>query len=253
MLQSLIASLPTWIQTPLKQIRDTARIVAYRGEGRYCPVCGNSSSRFRPFGLVPRDDAQCVYCGALERHRLLWLFLTRKTMLFDDAPKRLLHVAPEKCIEPRLEERFAESYVTADLFDPHVKVRMDITAIPYPDRHFDVIYCSHVLEHVEDDRQAMREFHRVLKDDGWAILLVPITAERTLEDPSIVDPEERLRVFGQEDHVRRYGPDYLDRLREAGFKVTVSTVADIVDSEEEGVRMGLTAASGDIYYCVKWQ
>jgi hypothetical protein len=249
---SLIASLPGWIQGPLRRVRDTARIAAYRGDGRYCPVCENSSSRFRSFGLVPREDAQCVHCGALERHRLLWLFLSRKTDLFDGAPKTILHVAPEKCLQPRLESRFGESYVTADLFDPSVKVKMDITDIHYPDRHFDVIYCSHVLEHVEDDRKAMSEFHRVLADDGWAVLLVPITAERTFEDPSIVDPQERLRVFGQEDHVRRYGPDYLDRLQEAGFRVTVTTVADLVEPEE-GVRMGLTAASGDIYYCVKWQ
>ncbi len=130
---------------------------------------------------------------------------------------------------------------------------MDITSIEFPDGHFDVIYCSHVLEHVEDDRKAMREFHRCLGEDGWAVLLVPITASTTFEDASIVDPKERLRAFGQEDHVRRYGPDYVERLQQAGFRVSVVRVADLADSEE-AVRMGLTSASGDIYYCVKqWQ
>lgn len=125
-----------------------------------------------------------------------------------------------------------------------------LTDIRYPDESFDVILCSHVLEHVQDDRKAMREFHRVLKPDGWAILLVPITADKTFEDPSIVDPQARLAAFGQEDHVRRYGPDYIDRLREAGFTVEVTRPADLV-APDGIVRMGLTAAAGEIYYCTK--
>lgn len=130
-------------------------------------------------------------------------------------------------------------------------VKMDITNIQYPAEYFDVILCSHVLEHVPDDRKAMREFWRTLKPTGWAILLVPIMAEVTFEDPTIVDPQERLIAFGQEDHVRKYGRDYIDRLREAGFKVTVTTVADIAPDQESAQRMGLTADSGEIYYCTR--
>ena len=96
----------------------------------------------------------------------------------------------------------------------------------------------------------MREFFRVLKINGWAILLVPITSEQTFEDSSIIESEERLRAFGQEDHVRRYGPDYVDRLREAGFTVKITKVSDLANSEE-AVEMGLTPASGEIYYCTK--
>ena len=129
-------------------------------------------------------------------------------------------------------------------------VKMDITGIEYPDESFDVIYCSHVLEHVPDDRKAMREFHRVLKRDGWAILLVPINADATYEDASIVEPQDRLREFGQEDHVRIYGPDYVDRLTEAGFWVETMTPAELA-SPEDVVRMGLTSASGDIFYCTR--
>ena len=95
--------------------------------------------------------------------------------------------------------------------------QMDVMDISYPDETFDVIYCSHVLEHVTDDRQAMREFHRTLKPDGWAILNVPITTEVTFEDPAIESATERERVFGQIDHVRCYGPDYVNRLARAGF------------------------------------
>ena len=161
----------------------------------------------------------------------------------------MLHIAPEPCLEPRFKKWLAESYLTADLFNPHAMVKMDITNIAYPDQSFDVIYCSHVLEHVPDDRKAMREFFRVLKDNGWAILLVPIYAEKTFEDPSIVEPTARLKAFGQEDHVRRYGPAYIDRLREAGFRVELTKFIDFVQ-KAEAIRMGLTT-SGLIYYCTK--
>jgi predicted SAM-dependent methyltransferase len=198
---------------------------------------------------VPRQDAECVHCGALERHRLLWLFLQKKTDLFDGKPKKMLHVAPEPCFESRFKEQLAGDYLTADLLN-RAMVKMDITDIQYASESFNVIYCSHVFEHVPDDRQAMREFFRVLKSNGWAILLVPITSEKTYEDFSIVDPKERLRAFGQEDHVRRYGPDFVERLREAGFAVEITKVSDLA-GREDAVRMGLTPDSGDIFYCTK--
>ena len=199
---------------------------------------------------MPRDDAMCTRCGALERHRFLWIYLDRCTDLFDGRPKRMLHVAPERCFEPRLKKRLGENYITADLINPHAMVRMDITDIQYPDESFDIICCSHVLEHVLDDRLAMREFYRVLKPKGWAILLVPITADETFEDPSIIDRRERLKLFGQEGHVRRYGPDYVDRLREAGFKVTINKVSDLFE-RDDAIFMGLNRTSGEIYFCTK--
>lgn len=162
----------------------------------------------------------------------------------------MLHVAPEPCFKQRFETWLNDDYITADLSDPHAMVKMDICDIQYPDDSFDVIYCSHVLEHVQDDKKAIREFFRVLANGGWAILLVPIYCDKTFEDPSIKDPAERLKVFGQEDHVRRYGPDYADRLREAGFAVEVTKVGDLFNRHEVEM-MGLTPASGDIYYCSK--
>jgi SAM-dependent methyltransferase len=190
-----------------------------------------------------------MFCGALERHRFMWKYLEKMTNLFEAKNISMLHIAPEKFLETKLRDRLGKNYITADLLNPRAMVKMDITDIQYPDEYFDVIYCSHVLEHVQDDKMAMREFYRVLKPDGWAILLVPITADKTFEDPSVVDPSERLKLFGQKDHVRRYGPDYIDRLREAGFKVKVTHVSDIFDTKD-AVRLGLTRAGG-IYYCTK--
>jgi len=244
------SKLPEWAKEPLRPLRRFAEGLVYAGEGRVCPVCGRSSRRFKPSPIDRREDAQCVYCGALERHRLVWLFIQKKTNLFDGKPKTMLHVAPESCFEPRFRKHLGDNYLTADLFNRRAMVRMDVADIQYADQSFDIIACSHVLEHVQDDRRAMREFFRVLKNDGWAILLVPITSEHTIEDPSIVDPKERLRVFGQEDHVRRYGPDVVDRLREAGFTVEIIGINDLVN-DKEAIEMGLTADTGMIYYCTK--
>jgi SAM-dependent methyltransferase len=153
-----------------------------------------------------------------------------------------------------LRNAFGDDYVTADLQNPwkgDMMIAMSITDIPCSTESIDVVLCSHVLEHVPDDRRAMKEFHRILKKDGWGILLAPITAKSTLEDPSITEPSERLRIFGQEDHVRRYGLDYIDRLREAGFKVTTTSVSDLV-TKDDALVMGLTnRESGEIYHCEK--
>lgn len=246
---TITSILPSQAKKHLRQARNALRAPFYRGTGRLCPVCGKSSRRFRTFGIVPRPDAQCVHCGALERHRLLWYFVQNKVHIFSDPSKRMLHVAPEACFESKIKELLGNNYLTADLSNPETRVQMDITNINYPDNAFDIIFCNHVLEHVIDDKRAISEMFRVLSDTGCALLLVPITADKTFEDPSITDPAERLRLFGQEDHVRKYGPDYADRLQEAGFKVQVITAKDMVN-EEEATKFGFTKA-GDIFFCTK--
>lgn len=232
------------------RLKSIFKRILYLGTDRYCPVCEKSSRKFLQFGVVPRDDAQCPFCGSLERHRLVWLYFNRKTDLFDGQPKQVLHVAPEPIFEQKLKKRLGKTYLTADLFNPAAMVKMDITDIHYPNDTFDVIYCSHVLEHVVDDARAMREFYRVLRGGGWAILLVPITADKTFDAASVTEPIERLRLFGQEDHVRRYGIDYVERLKNAGFTVKVVQSSDFCNREDI-IRMGLTESSGEIYYCTK--
>lgn len=235
------------VRETLRAIRNGLRHLPYAGKGRFCPICTRKSRKFGEAGIQTRHDARCMFCGAVERHRLTWLFLKRKTDLFSDKRKHMLHVAPEPIFERQLREKLGDGYLTADLHNPRAMVKMDITDIQYPDESFDVIYCSHVLEHVPNDLQAMRELRRVLKKDGWAILLVPISADKTYEDPSITSPAERLVHFGQSDHVRKYGPDYLDRLAEAGFNVDVSSPNDFL-TDEEILLMGIDA-SENIYYC----
>jgi SAM-dependent methyltransferase len=144
--------------------------------------------------------ARCPWCQALERHRLVWWYFQSSTDLFDGRPKRMLHIAPERCLEPRLRAAIGAGYLTGDLRDPLAMERIDITDIRHPDSSFDVIYCSHVLEHVPDDRRAMAELRRVLKPSGWAVLLVPIFGERTVEDATIKDPRTAMALAT--DHVR---------------------------------------------------
>jgi SAM-dependent methyltransferase len=215
-----------------------------------CPICESYHRRFRPFGLVPRPNAQCPGCGSLERHRLVWEFFRRETDLFDGRRKHMLHVAPEECLSARLRTLPDLDYLTADLINPAAMVAMDVTDIQFADHTFDVIYCSHVLEHVPEDRKAMREFFRVLKPDGWVVLMVPIEADATFEDPTVTDPKERERVFGQADHVRLYGPDFADRLREAGFAVRSVRPMDL-GTEDYLARLSIPAAEAPVFYCTK--
>lgn len=197
----------------------------YIGRGKECPICGVHRRRFLPYGYYAtlRENALCPSCLSLERHRLLWLYLTRETNLLTEH-STLLHIAPEVCIMRPLRKLYKEvksRYQTADLESPLADLHFDVQQIPLLDNSFDVILCNHILEHVPNDKVAMRELHRVLKSGGWGILLSPVERDRaeTFEDDSITDPEERSKIFGQYDHRRIYGRDYADRLTESGFKV----------------------------------
>lgn len=159
-----------------------------------------------------------------------------------------MHIAPEPIIETLLKTLPNIDYLSGDLMDSRAMEKMDITDIQHPDDSFDLILCSHVLEHVPDDRKAMSEFKRVLKPGGFAMLLVPITTYQTDEDPTVTDPNERLRRFGQDDHVRRYGLDYVDRLRDTGFNVEVIPPVEQFDYEQL-LRMGIPVKAPPLFIC----
>ena len=199
---------------------------------RTCPICGYTGM-FISVGHPPRWDARCPHCGSRERHRLLHLWITQGggNRL---AGRRILHFAPERTVQRQM--RGNPLYESADLHQPGVTHKVDITRVPLPDGSYDVVIANHVLEHIPDDRQAMRELFRLLKPGGIALLSVPINATRreTYEDVAITAPQERQARFGAEDHVRFYGLDFTDRLTEAGFSPSVFRV-----SPEEEVRYGL--------------
>jgi SAM-dependent methyltransferase len=223
----------------------------YLGQSVTCNCCKGHFRRFRSWSdekniLWP----MCPRCGSLGRMRVDWLFLTSRTDLLE-GPKRLLHVAPEVCIGRHLERLPDISYLSADYGSALAMEQMDITDIRYPDESFDVVLCNHVIVYIDDDRQALKEVFRVLQPGGWALLQVPIdlTRDETYEDASVTDPHERHRVFGQYDHVRIYGRDYLQRLEEAGFEVSVDEfVKELPPSTIE--QLGLDTAE-TIYLCRK--
>jgi SAM-dependent methyltransferase len=218
----------------------------YRGQGVECPCCGRNWRAFVPDWN--RSNAICPGCGSHERHRALWLFLQERTGVPSE-PLVVLHFSPEYALERRLRELPQLSYVSADIDPRRADVQADITAMTFPDESFDVVICSHVLEHVDDDRAAMRELRRVLKPDGVAIVMVPVDRARaeTYEDPSITAPADRLREFWQEDHLRLYGRDLADRLRGEGLACEqVSFVAELPATVVE--RHGLDRGD-DMYLC----
>ncbi|MFY0599619.1 MAG: methyltransferase domain-containing protein [Cyclobacteriaceae bacterium] len=193
----------------------------YKGNKVECPVCKSRFRVFLPYGRQSRSNALCPSCLSLERHRLMWLFLERQTGFFKDEAK-LLHIAPEHCFIDRFEKLDNLDYVTADIESPLAKVKMDAHDIPFENESFEMVFCNHVLEHVNDDKKVMSEIYRVMKPGGFGILQIPLffpLAEKTIEDPSITDPKKREELFGQDDHVRMYGLDYRSRLEDAGFKV----------------------------------
>lgn len=226
--------------------------VFYRGKQVQCPVCDHGFRKFLPYGrLAARSNALCPNCLALERHRLIWLYLREKTDFFS-AEKKLLHIAPELCFIDRFEALPNIDYITGDIESPLAKVKMDIHEIPFDDNQFDVCFCNHVMEHVDDDIKAMSEIHRVLKPGGWAILQIPLfhpLPEKTHEDPSITDPRERERIFGQDDHVRLYGKDYVDRLRQGGFDAKEDWYVKEMPAEE--AKRYALPTDEPIFFCQK--
>ena len=193
----------------------------YRGNTVMCPVCGKGFRKFLPYGRIkPRENALCPNCMSLERHRLLWLYLKDRTHFFSHNLK-VLHIAPEACFIKQFGKIHGRDYITADIESPLAKVKMDIHQIPFEMNMFDVVLCNHVLEHVKDDIRAMSEIHRVLKPGGLAILQVPFfnpIPDATFEDPTITNKSEREQLFGQDDHVRRYGRDYSERIKRSGLE-----------------------------------
>lgn len=225
------------------------------GKAVTCPCCNAGLVAFLPYGSPPRAHAYCPICGSLERHRLVWLYLKNETDLFS-GQKTLLHVAPEGALHRKLVRTKSITYTPCDKFAPGYSytkdtIDVDVTAIPFDDDSFDAIICNHVLEHVSDDLTAMKEFFRVLRPKGWAILQVPIDMNRTasFEDSTMVTPEQRKKAFGQSDHVRIYGSDYSDRLRQAGFEVTIDPYPERIPTRDS-FRYGLNRAE-KVFFCRK--
>ena len=202
---------------------------SYAGNTLEDPIVGKSYRKMLPYGRVrSRANALAPHSLSLERHRAVWAYLKGSTSFFTIQGK-MLHLAPEYCFLKRFKDQTSLEYITADLNSPWADHHFDCHDIPFDDNTFDVLMANHLLEHVENDRQVLKEFCRVMKPGGWGILQVPVNYKDgdTAEDPNVTDPMERERLYWQQDHVRLYGhEDYPKRLKEAGFEVEVVDMKD---------------------------
>ena len=203
-----------------------------RGNSYTDPIDNRSFRKFLPYGYEnQRENVLSPSTLSLERHRLLWLYLKNETDFFT-TKKKVLHMAPEQCFVNRFKD-LEHKYVTADLNSPIADIRANITDLPFEENTFDIIFCNHVLEHIQDDTKAMKELYRVMKKGGMGVFQIPqdLNRETTFEDNSITDKKERAKIFGQYDHVRIYGLDYFTKLRSIGFKVDEVNYSQKISSE----------------------
>jgi len=246
-------------RTPKQLLLETlmaSRGLLFIGNKYTCPCCGwnlraftwgGTSFKIRHLGYCPR-------CNSKARQRRLWLFLEENTNLFSNH-LHLLHIAPNYCFLRRFIIMENLDYFHMDYTDRLYEnlrpqsPKVDPKAMPFDRNIFDAIICQHVLEHIRQDREVMTELFRVLKPGGWAAISSPIRwDQKTFEDPTITDPEERERAFGEKAHVRIYGYDLQDRLEKAGFQVQVDFGKDVSQKARE--RFGLRKDE-DIFYCTK--
>ena len=232
----LLNKLPRPLLIRLSYIFKLFAPIIYKGNKVECPVCERKFRKFLSYGsdVAHRDNVLCPYDLTLERHRLMWLYLKRESNFFTADNLKVLHIAPEQCFHKKFKNQQNMDYLTGDLVSPIADMHFDLHHIPLEDNRFDVVFCNHVMEHVDDALQCMKELYRVMAPGAWGIMQVPqdMTREETYEDWTITSPEDREKHFWQKDHVRLFGRDYPQWLEKAGFEVEVAFANNPLPSEE---------------------
>jgi hypothetical protein len=223
-------------------LRSAKSIVRFLGSSKTCYVCRKSFRSFVPFrggyAAFPPfvreldvigsdlDNFGCPYCCCSDRVRHLWMYLDTLELWSRFAGSSVIHFAPEDMLARRISSYYPAKYLKADLtpWSPDIE-RIDIRAIPYPDESFNFLICNHVLEHVDDDQQALSEVFRILRPGGYAILQTPYSffLSNSFCDSCINTDALRLRYYGQADHVRLYGRDLFARIEGSGLRLQVHT------------------------------
>ncbi|MFA8343923.1 MAG: methyltransferase domain-containing protein [Rhodothermaceae bacterium] len=192
----------------------------YKGSDFECNFCKKNYSKF----INHNNDLLCPGCGSSSRTRRLKMFLESEELLKGN----ILHFSPNR-IEYKTYKKEVENYTTSDFENEFIAdEKYDLTNLPDLDNHFDLIICYHILEHIVDDVKAMNELKRVVKETGKVLIQTPYKEGETYEDYSVTSPEDRLKHFGQDDHIRIYSCEGLKaRLESTGFKCTVIDMANI--------------------------
>jgi SAM-dependent methyltransferase len=224
---------------------------------RRCVHCGNAVDVWLPFDDprfpgVPEFHKRletigsnverfwCPSCHTHDRERHLRLYFQRFGVLEAIRGGNVLHIAPEGSMPPVFESYAPARYVMGDPNPVYRAVQMVLEALPFADATFDLVLANHVLEHVLDYRASVREVARVLKPGGRFICQTPYTPRlsHTLEDPLLDTVADREFFYGQADHLRLFGADLPDIIREGGFRgrlVSHDEALPGVDPEAAGV------------------
>jgi SAM-dependent methyltransferase len=202
------------IEFPIRKIYS----VFYLGKNVFCPVCENGFSKFI---LLNDGDLKCARCGSLARQRRLWMILMNE--IKPGKNDVVLHLSPSRSIQKKLRKNSSFHYVTSEYEKGSgADKNYDLTSIDERAEKYSVIICYHILEHIPDDKKAMKELFRILKPNGVLLVQTPFQDGNIYEDFSLTTSSERLKYFGQEDHVRIYSVAGLkQRLEEATFQVEV--------------------------------
>jgi SAM-dependent methyltransferase len=253
MFHFLLRTIPRPILIKLSLLFSKIAPYIYYGNRYQDPISGKTYRKFLPYGYGGKAKRKNVLCPgslSLERHRLLWLYLKQKTNFFS-SPHKMLHIAPEQCFYKLFKSQENLNYTTGDYNSPIADIHFDLHNAPFNNNSFDVIFCNHVLEHVEDADKCMRELYRIMSVGGWGIFQVPLDTARqtTYEDKTITSEADRELHFWQKDHVRLFGLDYKDKLAAAGFLVKADDFINTL-SPELIDRYRLPAGEL-IYFCTK--
>lgn len=203
----------------LHHIRFFIRGFFYSGSKVTCVCCNKSFTKFLPHGNVKRQNAVCPSCNTLERNRVLYLYLRDRTNFFYDKLS-VLHFAPENKLERIFRKMKNLRYISGDINPELAMQQIDIQSIGFPDNHFDVIICSHVLGHVPDEFKALSELRRVIKPDGSVIIMTKI-----YEDLSATFEASGMNNAEAQEIFRKHGKDFPERLKNGGFEVTIIDLA----------------------------
>ena len=228
-------------------IRKFVYNLIYKGGNTICLICSAKSKKFIPISFYKSDDKICPNCGALSRSRALGEYINKN---FKNRSLKILDFSPHRSLNDFFKSTF-ENYISSDFENQFYALKSyDITKINEADQSFDLIICFHVLEHILEDKKAIKELNRVLKNDGHLLIQVPLKKGKTYQDNSIISKEGRLKAFGQEDHVRIYGEDSLPLiLNESGFSAKPIDIVKEYNSEEKKI-YGF-AENEVIYLCRK--
>lgn len=221
---------------------------------KYCISCNEAVLDFMELGednkiFVKKNiigggirKGKCPCCGSSDRERYINFILDSYCSLFDNTEKKILHFAPEKNLQQKIRQNKYNEYITADIEEGRADVIADIRELQFENEEFDFVICNHVLEHIDREKETLNELWRILKYGGILICSVPICWEEdTFEDKNIVSESDRLKYYGQRDHIRLYGRDFSTRLADVGFDVTCyksDEICEITQIEKNGFIFG---------------